>query len=101
MSVDRGDQITLSCTYRTAQQGLPIITWTAPSGISVMPVTTQLNDDTLQSTISFMAATSSYAGDYQCTAMVGTDSFNSDPATLAVNCKFINNYQSAYACISM
>ena len=88
MSVDRGEQITLSCTYWTSQQGLPTIMWTTPSGISVMPTTIQIDADTLQSTISFIAATSSYAGDYQCTATVGGDSFNSDPATLTVNCKF-------------
>lgn len=88
MSIDRGEQAILSCTYRTAQQGLPTIMWTAPPGILVMPATTQIDADTLQSTISFNAATSSHAGDYQCIAAVGSDSFNSDPATLTVNCKF-------------
>ena len=92
MSVDRGERTTLSCTYRTAQLGLPTIMWTTPSGISVVPTTNQIDEDTLQSTISFIAATSSYAGDYQCTATVGSDSINSDPATLTVNCKFRNKF---------
>lgn len=87
MSVDRGEQATLSCTYRTSQLGLPTIMWTTPSGISIMPTTIQINEDTLQSTISFIAATSSYAGDYQCT--VSSDGTTSDPATLTVNCKSI------------
>ena len=93
MSVDRGEQVTLNCTYRTSQQGLPTINWTAPSEISVTPTTTQLDAATLQSTISFTAATSSYAGDYQCIATVGSDSFNSDTATLTVNCKSIDKMQ--------
>ena len=88
VSIDRGEQVTLSCTYRTAQQVLPTITWTTPSGILIMPTTTQIDANTLQSTISFTAATSSYDGDYQCVATVGSDSFNSDSATLTVNCKF-------------
>ena len=53
-----------------------------------MPTTTQIDANTLQSTISFTATTSSYAGDYQCVATVGSDSVNSDSATLTVNCKF-------------
>ena len=89
MSVDRGEWAILNCTYRTSQLGLPTIMWTTPSGISVMPTTIQINEDTLQSTISFIAATSSYAGDYQCIVTVGSDSINSDPATLTVNCKSI------------
>ena len=89
MSVDRGEQAILNCTYRTSQQGLPTIMWTTPSGISIIPTTTQIDANTLQSTVSFIAATSSYAGDYQCIATVGSDSFNSDTATLTVNCKSI------------
>ena len=87
MSVDRGERADFSCTYQTSQPGLPTIMWTTPSGISVMPTTIQTNEDTLQSTISFIAATSSYAGDYQCT--VSSDGTTSDPATLTVNCKSI------------
>ena len=88
VSIDRGGQVTLSCTYRTAEQGLPSIMWAAPSGILVMPTSTTIDANTLQSTIMFTAATSSYAGDYQCSATVGGNKTNSDPATLTVNCKF-------------
>lgn len=99
MSIDRGEQVTLSCTYRTAQQGLPTIMWTAPPEILIIPATTQIDADTLQSAITFNAATSSYARDYQCIAAVGSDSFSSDPATLTVNCKFkFISYQLLCVC---
>ena len=91
MSVDRGERADFSCTYQTSQPGLPTIMWTTPSGISVMPTTNQINQNTLQSNISFIAASSSYAGDYQCIVTVGSNSINSDPATLTVNCKSILN----------
>ena len=88
MSVDRGENVTLSCTYNSTQQELPNIMWNTPPGIFVMPVNTTIGDNSLQSNITFTAASSSYAGDYQCTAIGGSTQLSSDTATLTLNCKF-------------
>ena len=87
MSVNRGEQVNLSCTYES--QGNVVITWNGPVGDTLpTPTNTTIDENTTQSRIMFTADNSSYTGNYSCSVAVdGMTPVDSNVATVTVSCK--------------
>ena len=86
VSVGRGGEVNLSCTYPLEQTSVNI-SWTGPIETShLVSIITPLNEST-KSTLSVIAINGSLAGDYYCTAQFGDARVTSAAANLTVNCK--------------
>lgn len=90
MTVDRGKQVTFTCTYRTAE-AQPTINWDKPFGITTTQSLGRLDGNTLQSNLTFTANSSAYASDYLCTVTAESAQISSEVATLSISCKFNDN----------
>ena len=84
VSVDRGGEVNLSCTYPLEQTSVNI-SWTGSTEDN--PIVTPLSGNT-KSTLSIMAVNDSHTGDYFCTAQFDDIMVYSAVATLTVNCKY-------------
>lgn len=94
VSVNRGGKATFSCTFiynNYTGEAQPNIVWNTPPGIPVVSKEGTNDVNYVQSTLTLTAASSSYAGDYQCTVTLDNSQMqhSSNLATLTVNCKFI------------
>ena len=88
LSVNRGEEVNLNCSYPLDQSEVNI-SWNTPTRINLTPVNeTDTTINITQSTLMFTATNSTYAGDYFCTAYVDGFAVNSTVAVLSLNCKF-------------
>ena len=89
VSVNRGDEVTLNCTYPLNENNVNI-SWSGPNNVDLtLPMTTSVDGST-SSTIMLTAANSSYSGNYICTARYDNTTVISATATLTVNCKSLS-----------
>ena len=90
LSVNRGEEVNLNCSYPLDQNEVNIL-WETPLNIGLTPLN-QTNTNTklniTQSTLMFIAKNSSYTGDYFCTAYVDGFAAKSTVGILSLNCMF-------------
>ena len=84
--MDRGEEVTLQCTYRSNNQGRVRLIW--PS-FDITPTVTNIDFNTVSSAVTFTASDSTFAQDYQCQAFIQFQKIDSHDVNLIVNCKLI------------